>query len=105
MGGRAKLRLGRSLPQTRARLRTARHYPQGISLRRLRMPHDRQYVQTTRMNFITGSSVSRAGMISKSLLIVSLGGCKIKHYFGAGREIALGNDNSSRLFRVSPSAG
>src|ERR1039457_5617835 len=55
MGGRAKLRLGRSLPQTRARLRTARHYPQGISLRRLRMPHDRQYVQTTRMNFITGS--------------------------------------------------
>ena len=32
---------------------TARHSPQRISLRRLRMLHDRQHVQT--MNFITGS--------------------------------------------------
>src|ERR1017187_6550715 len=58
LGGRAKLRLGRSFPQTRARLRTARHYAQRISLRRLRTPHDRQHVQTTRMNFITASSAS-----------------------------------------------
>ena len=50
-----KLRMGCSLPPTRARLQAARHNTQGVSLRPLRMPHDRQHVQTTRMNFITGS--------------------------------------------------
>lgn len=55
MGGRTELRLGRSIPQTRTRLRTARHYTQRISLCRLRLPHHRKHIQTTRINFITGS--------------------------------------------------
>src|SRR5258708_21448202 len=56
MGRRAKLRLGSPLPQTRTRLRTPRHNPRHLPLPRLRMPHDRQPLQTTPAKFITASS-------------------------------------------------
>ena len=44
LGGRKKLRLGRTLPQTRQRLRTARHHTQRIPLPLLRLSHARKNV-------------------------------------------------------------
>ncbi len=44
LGRGTQLRLGRTLPQTRPRLRTARHHPQRLPLHRLRHPHDTRLV-------------------------------------------------------------
>ena len=66
------LRLGCSLLQTHARLRTARHYAQRVPLRRLRLPHDRKHVQTTRMNFITASRQNRVRSASPLAIVLLL---------------------------------
>ena len=60
MGRRTKLRLGSTLPTTRTRLRTPRHYPRHLPLPRLRMPHDRQPLQTTPAKFITASRMGQS---------------------------------------------
>src|ERR1700682_3750066 len=57
MGRRTKLRLGRPFPSPRTRLRTPRHNPRHLPLPRLRLPHDRQPLQTTPSKFITASRV------------------------------------------------
>src|ERR1700682_2136828 len=59
MGRRTKLRLGPPFPSPRTRLRTARHNPRHLPLSRLRLPHDRQPLQTTPSKFITASSAKR----------------------------------------------
>jgi hypothetical protein len=55
MGRRTKLRLGRPFPSPRTRLRTARIHPRNLPLPRLRLPHDRQPLQTTPPKFTTAS--------------------------------------------------
>jgi len=55
MGRRAKLRMGRSLPQTRQRLRTAQSIPRWIPLLRLRLDHARPTHKITQQKFITTS--------------------------------------------------
>jgi len=55
LGRRAQLRLGRALPKTRQRLRTARYHTQRSSSARLRHPHAPKPGRHTQMKFLTGS--------------------------------------------------
>jgi len=55
MGRRTKLRLGRPFSSPCTRLRTARNHPRNLPLSRLRLPHDRQPLQTAPPKLITAS--------------------------------------------------
>src|SRR5258708_325394 len=56
MGGRKKLRLGRTLPKTRQGLRTPLRHTRRIPLLRLRMDHARQNLHPAQPKLRTGSS-------------------------------------------------
>ncbi len=74
LGRRTKLRLGRMLPETRQRLRTAQHQPQRPPLHRLRPHHDHPYVQSSRLKDITAFKSTIAhfeGFSTCSLMRVS----------------------------------
>ena len=53
LGGRTKLRLGRTLPPSRTRLQKTRHHPQRIPLPQLRLHHARKNVSSPQRNVIT----------------------------------------------------
>src|SRR5260370_10514266 len=62
LGRRAQLRLGRTLPPTRKRLRKARHHTQRSSSARLRNPHAPQSRRYSQVKFLTGSSELSSGL-------------------------------------------
>ena len=65
VGGREKLCLGRPLPSSGSRLRKTRDDPRSLSLLRLRLPHDRQPLQATRMKLVTGTRVTIWTVVTK----------------------------------------
>ena len=58
-----KLRLGRTLPKTRTRLRTARNQSQRRPLHRIRHPHDKQTHQRRSYKFLTASRSSESRFV------------------------------------------
>ncbi len=101
LGRGTKLRLARTLPTPRQKLRTARHHPQRLPLRRLCDPHGSSTHQNRSYNFITASSQTVMHCPCGAAKVLAKGLCSTcytlkrqdEEYFGGHREEVLKRDD------------